>query len=91
MVDGYITSEGIKYITLRERPNLQNARGHFFQTDSASTPLSCRATALSPGPPLRSSPASIRGRGSKLESIPSPPVQVLPGFWVRITSQQTFC
>ena len=30
MVNGYVTSEGIKYITLRERPNLQNARGHFF-------------------------------------------------------------
>ncbi len=38
MVDSYITSEGIKYITLRERPNIQNARGHFFQTDSASDP-----------------------------------------------------
>ena len=38
MVDGYITSEGIKYITLRERPTIQNARGHFFQTDSASDP-----------------------------------------------------
>lgn len=30
MVNGYVTSEGVKYITLRERPNLQNARGHFF-------------------------------------------------------------
>ncbi len=38
MVDGYITSEGIKYITLRERPNLQNARGHFFQGDAAADP-----------------------------------------------------
>ena len=38
MVNGYVTSEGIKYITLRERPNLQNARGHFFQGDAASDP-----------------------------------------------------
>ena len=38
MADGYITSEGIKYITLRERPLLQNARGHFFQADAASDP-----------------------------------------------------
>ncbi len=38
MIDGYLTSEGIKYITLRERPDLQNARGHFFQIDSASDP-----------------------------------------------------
>ncbi len=38
MVDGYVTSEAIKYITLRERPYLQNARGHFFQSDAASDP-----------------------------------------------------
>ncbi len=38
MIDGYITSEGIKYITLRERPYIQNARGHFFQGDAASDP-----------------------------------------------------
>lgn len=38
MVNGYLTSEGIKYITLRERPNLQNAQGHFFQGDAASDP-----------------------------------------------------
>lgn len=38
MVNGYVTSEGIKYITLRERPNLQNARGHFFQGDAVSDP-----------------------------------------------------
>ena len=38
MVDGYVTSEGIKYISLRERPDLQNARGHFFQGDAASDP-----------------------------------------------------
>lgn len=38
MVNGYVTSEGVKYITLRERPNLQNARGHFFQGDAVSDP-----------------------------------------------------
>ncbi|GAA3764370.1 phosphatase PAP2 family protein [Terriglobus aquaticus] len=38
MVNAYATSEAIKYITLRERPNLQNARGHFFQGDAASDP-----------------------------------------------------
>ena len=38
MVDGYITSEAIKYITLRERPYQQNARGHFFQSDAVSDP-----------------------------------------------------
>lgn len=38
MVNGYVTSEGIKYITLRERPNLQNARGHFFERDALSDP-----------------------------------------------------
>lgn len=38
MVNGYATSEGIKYITLRERPNVQNARGHFFQGDAVSDP-----------------------------------------------------
>lgn len=38
MVNGYVTSAGIKYITLRERPNLQNARGHFFQSDAVSDP-----------------------------------------------------
>ncbi len=38
MVNGYVTSEGLKYITLRERPDLQNARGHFFQGDAASNP-----------------------------------------------------
>lgn len=38
MVNGYATSELIKYVTLRERPNVQNARGHFFQGDAASDP-----------------------------------------------------
>ncbi len=38
MVNGYVTSEAVKYITLRERPYLQNARGHFFQSDAASDP-----------------------------------------------------
>lgn len=38
MVDSYVTSEGIKYISLRERPYLLNARGHFFQGDAASDP-----------------------------------------------------
>ncbi len=38
MVNGYVTSEAIKYITLRERPYLDNARGYFFQTDAASDP-----------------------------------------------------
>ena len=38
MVDSYVTSEAIKYVTLRERPNLQNARGHFFKSDAVSDP-----------------------------------------------------
>lgn len=38
MVNSYVTSEGIKYITLRERPYLQNGRGHFFQGDAVSDP-----------------------------------------------------
>lgn len=38
ILDGLVTSEAIKYITLRERPDIQNARGHFFQADAASDP-----------------------------------------------------
>ena len=38
MINAYVTDEGIKYITLRERPALQNARGHFWTGDSASDP-----------------------------------------------------
>ncbi len=38
MVNGYVTSEGVKYVTLRERPYVQNARGHFFQGDAVSDP-----------------------------------------------------
>ena len=33
------TGEGIKYITLRERPNQQNARGHFFQGGRSNGPI----------------------------------------------------
>ena len=38
MINAYVTSEGIKYITLRERPQISGARGHFFTGDSASDP-----------------------------------------------------
>ncbi len=38
MVNAYVTSEAIKYVTLRERPQIANARGHFFAGDAASDP-----------------------------------------------------
>jgi membrane-associated phospholipid phosphatase len=38
MVNAFVTSEGIKYIMLRERPAQNNARGHFFSGDAASDP-----------------------------------------------------
>lgn len=38
MVNAYVTSEAIKYVTLRERPDIANARGHFFAGDAASDP-----------------------------------------------------
>lgn len=38
MVDAYIASEGIKYITLRERPSQNNAEGHFFNSQAVSDP-----------------------------------------------------
>lgn len=38
MIDAYVFDEAIKYITLRERPNLDNARGRFFLGDASSNP-----------------------------------------------------
>lgn len=38
MIDAYVFDEAIKYITLRECPNLDNARGHFFLGDASSNP-----------------------------------------------------
>jgi membrane-associated phospholipid phosphatase len=38
MIDAFVFSEIVKYATLRERPYQDNARGHFFQTDSISNP-----------------------------------------------------
>jgi membrane-associated phospholipid phosphatase len=38
MIDAFVFSEIIKYATLRERPYDDNARGHFFSTDSVSNP-----------------------------------------------------
>ena len=38
MINAYVTDEGIKYLTLRERPVLNNARGHFWQGDAAGDP-----------------------------------------------------
>ena len=38
MVDAYVFSEVVKYATLRERPNLNNARGHFYVGDAVSDP-----------------------------------------------------
>lgn len=38
MVNAYATSAAIKYITLRERPGIQEARGHFFAGDAVSDP-----------------------------------------------------
>ena len=38
IADAYIADLAIKYVTLRERPTVGNARGHFFQTDAASDP-----------------------------------------------------
>lgn len=38
MVDAYVTSEAIKYVTLRERPKQNNAQGRFFSGDAASDP-----------------------------------------------------
>jgi membrane-associated phospholipid phosphatase len=34
MVDGVVVEEVLKLIFLRERPNVDNARGHFFQTSA---------------------------------------------------------
>jgi membrane-associated phospholipid phosphatase len=36
MVDAIIVDEALKLIFLRERPNVDNARGHFFQTSAAT-------------------------------------------------------
>ncbi len=38
MLNAFATDYAIKYVTLRERPAIANARGHFFETDSASDP-----------------------------------------------------
>ena len=38
MIDAYVFSEVVKYSTLRERPNLNNARGHFYVGDAVSDP-----------------------------------------------------
>lgn len=38
MIDAYVFDEAIKYVTLRERPNLDNARGRFFLGDASSNP-----------------------------------------------------
>jgi hypothetical protein len=38
MIDAYVFDEVIKYGTLRERPNKDNARGRFFVGDASSDP-----------------------------------------------------
>lgn len=38
MIDAYVADVAIKYVTLRERPYLNNARGHFFTGDAVSDP-----------------------------------------------------
>ncbi|HEY4354167.1 MAG TPA: phosphatase PAP2 family protein [Acidobacteriaceae bacterium] len=38
MIDAYVFDEAIKYVTLRERPNINNARGRFLTGDAASDP-----------------------------------------------------
>lgn len=38
MIDAYVADEAIKYVTLRERPYLNNARGKFFSGDAVSDP-----------------------------------------------------
>lgn len=38
MIDAYVFDEAIKYVTLRERPNVNNAQGHFFTGDASSSP-----------------------------------------------------
>lgn len=38
MIDAYVADEAIKYVTLRERPYVNNARGHFFSGDAVSDP-----------------------------------------------------
>ena len=38
VIDAVVLDEGIKYITLRERPNKNNADGKFFTGDAASDP-----------------------------------------------------
>lgn len=38
MVDAAVVGEALKLVTLRERPNVDGARGHFFQTADASFP-----------------------------------------------------
>ena len=38
MIDAYVTSEAIKYVTLRERPKQNNAQGSFFSGNAASDP-----------------------------------------------------
>ena len=70
MVTGYVTSEGIKYIALRERPYLQNARGHFFQGDAYPTRLLSLVMQSSRGPPRLCLPANIPDLGSKSAFTP---------------------
>ena len=36
MVDGLVAGEVLKLVFLRERPNVDNARGHFFQTSAGA-------------------------------------------------------
>jgi membrane-associated phospholipid phosphatase len=36
MVDGIVVDEALKLVFLRERPNVDNARGHFFQTSAGA-------------------------------------------------------
>ena len=38
MINAIVTDEGIKYIMLRERPQIADQRGHFFAGDAASDP-----------------------------------------------------
>lgn len=38
MINAYVTDEGIKYITLRERPRLDNYRGQFYSGNAVSDP-----------------------------------------------------
>ncbi len=38
MLDAYALSTAVKYIALRERPEINNARGHFWSGDASSDP-----------------------------------------------------